>query len=63
VVDGLHGHSQEHASMVGLMTTQMPNAKAMDLVGKCFAFAVSTTLSRAISIGVGTVLHADRPRR
>ena len=45
VLDRLGGHSQEFGSMVVLMTTLMPNAKAMDLFQKCFGFAVSTTLS------------------
>jgi hypothetical protein len=63
VLDGLHGHSQEFASMVGLLTTLMSNAKAMDLFEKCFGFAVSTTLSRAITIGVGTRMYALEQQR
>jgi hypothetical protein len=63
VLDGLHGHSQEFANMVGLLTTLMSNAKAMELFEKCFGFAVSTTLSRAITIGVGTRMYELEQQR
>jgi len=54
LLERLHGHSQEFASMVVLMTTLMPNAKAMDLFQKCFGFGVSTTLSRGLTMAIGT---------
>ena len=56
VLDRLHGHSQEFASLVVLMTTLMPNAKAMDLFQKCFGFVVSTTLARGLSFELGSEL-------
>lgn len=63
VLDRLHGHSQEFASVVVLLTTLMPNAKAMDLFQKCFGFAVSTTLARGLSFELGSELFAAESRR
>lgn len=63
VLQRLHGHSQEFASLAVLMTTLMPNAKAMNLFHKCFGFAVSTHLVREMSFGVGTELVAQESER
>ena len=57
LLERLHGHSQEFASMVVLLTTLMPNAKAMDLFNKCFGFTVSTTLARGLTMAIGTQLY------
>jgi len=63
VLDRLHGHCQEFASMVVLMTTLMPNAKAMDLFQKCFGFAVSTTLSRGLTMAIGGQMFQAESQR
>ena len=66
IVDRLRGHSQEFASMITLLTTLLPNAKAMDLFEKCFGFVVSTHLARDLTMAIGTQLvsqetaHAER---
>lgn len=62
LLNRLHGHSQEFASMVVLLTTLMPNAKAMDLFSKCFGFAVSTTLSRGLTMEIGSQMHQAEQR-
>jgi len=62
LLDRLHGHSQEFASMIVLLTTLMPNAKAADLFQKCFGFAVSTTLSRGLTMAVGTQMYQTEKR-
>lgn len=52
----LGGHSDEFASMVTLLTTLLPNAKAMTLFEKCFGFAVSTQLSGGLARDIGDQL-------
>jgi hypothetical protein len=58
VLERLHGHSQEFASMVVLLTTLMPNAKAMNVFEKYFGFVVSTTLARGRTMAIGNQMYA-----
>jgi len=62
IAERLHGHSQEFGSMVVLLTTLLPNAKAMDLFAKCFGFDVSTHLSRDLTMEIGERLVADEAK-
>ncbi len=63
LLERLHGHSQEFASLVVLMTTLMSNAKAMDLFQKCFGFAVSTQLARGLAMEIGTEMVRGEKQR
>ncbi len=44
--------------MVTLLTTLLPNAKAMSLFEKCFGFAVSTQLAGGMARDIGDQLVA-----
>jgi hypothetical protein len=63
VLPGLNGHSLEFANLVVLMTTLLPNLKAMNLFSKCFGFAVSTTLARGLTMAIGGGLVRDEMAR
>jgi hypothetical protein len=57
------GHSDEFASIVALLTTLLPNAKAMDVFRRSFGFEVSTQLARTISLNIGQELQAQQHDR
>ena len=63
LLDRCAGHSDEFASMVVLLTTLLPNAKAMCLFHKCFGFEVSTQLARTLSFEIGHELHCQQADR
>ena len=63
LLDRCAGHSDEFASVVVLLTTLLPNAKAMCLFHKCFGFEVSTQLARTLSFEIGHEFHCQQADR
>ncbi len=61
--DRCNNHSDEFASMVALLTTLLPNAKAMAVFQRCFGFEVSTQLARTISTQIGRELQCQQTDR
>lgn len=59
----LRGHEEGFAKTIVLMCTLMPFGKGSELFERCFGFAVSTQLARALTFKIGTRLFEMEKER